>query len=210
MKYGSDGDRIAQEAALLLLTKRAEDVPRAVQLAMERMGLRGSRSPSVSMVRQHVNAMLLQAQGGDAEANIHHTALQVAEDVMTVVEERIRPLEVMLVGRLAAGRSMLDAADPEIHLRVYARVSVGEIVASLVEHGFEEPVFETAHTRLGRLERIRFSESGVKVTLTHCPPEMLTSAEQDLHTGQPIKRVNLQGVRGIPQYTRVIPTDQMS
>jgi hypothetical protein len=192
MLYGADGDLIAQEAARLLLSKRADDVHAAVRLAMEQLRVTGLRPPSVSMVKRHVSALSMQALGDEGYAGLAVEALRVAEDVMTILDERFEPIELLLMGKLADDRhEPLDA----IHLRIYTRAKIGDIAAVLVEFGYEEPRFETATTRFGRLDRLRFVEGGFELTLTRCLPDTLDQAGTDLFTGRPIAEMRLEKLR---------------
>jgi hypothetical protein len=192
MHYGPDGDAIAQEAARLLLGGRAEDVPGAIRQAMEQMRVTGLRPPSLSMVKRHVEALSMQALGDAGYAELGIDAMRIAEDVMTILDERFEPVLLLLAGRLAEGRhAPLDA----IHLRIYARDKIGDIAAALVEHGFEEPAFETATTRFGRLDRLRFKEGDSEVVVTRCLPELAADVETDLHTGRAVATIGLEGLR---------------
>ena len=75
-----------------------------------------------------------------------------------------------------------------------------ELVDVLCARGYDEPKFETADTRFGRLDRARFTEGDHEVVLTRCPTEdprlsPKRDADRDLFEGRPITRATLGDLR---------------
>ncbi len=188
-------DRIAHEAARLLDTGRMHDVAEAIRAAADGLGCGDAPRPGPGRVRRHVRGMQLQALGDrEYEASIGRV-LRVAEEVMTVIEETLAPATTLLVGRAAAG--LIDAG-VTIHVRVYTDRPLRDVVEILVERGYDEPAFETADTRVGRLDRIRFTEDDQAVVVTRCPSEVARQAGdrgRDLFRGRPIEVATLDALR---------------
>jgi hypothetical protein len=176
-------DRIAREAARLIETGREADLARAIRAAAEALQLRDAPMPGYGLVRRHAQGMAMQAGGDDAYRQSIHDVWSIAEQVMTAVELATDGATTLLAGRAAKGQ--IDAG-VRLHLRVYTRHPMAEIVQSLVEAGYEEPTFATAETRFGRLDRISFTEERLPILLTRCLPETRAEAERDLFTGRPI------------------------
>jgi len=98
----------------------------------------------------------------------------------------------VLVGRGAEGHFDAGAA---IHIRLHTRSSVGDIAAAIVQFGYDEPAFNTAETRHGRLSQVRLTEEQTEVVLTRCPPDIDLPADADVFTGRPITTMTLAELR---------------
>jgi plasmid stabilization system protein ParE len=197
MSATSDSDRIAREAARLFETGRAESVQDAIRAAAERLGAAGGGAlrgpmPGPGRVRQHIRAMAMQEQGGEAYAASVRGIMGLAEEVMTLLESAFDDVHTMLAGRAAKG---LIEGGAELHIRLYTRRPAPAIAAALVAQGYEEPVFETAETRFGRADRLRIVEDGVQIILTRCLPDWTAKAGRGLFSGRPIEVVDLDGLR---------------
>ena len=179
-------DQIAREAARLIETGKAGTVAEAIRLAADALHLRDAPMPGHGRVRKHAQGMAMQAMGASAYRQSIRDVWSIAEQILTVIEQSQPGGSSVLVGRAAKGQ--IDAG-VTLHLRVYTRRPIREIVESLVAYGYEEPSFETAETRFGRLDRIRFREEGCQVVLTRCLPEMAGQMNRDLFTGRPIAMV---------------------
>ncbi len=192
MSLKSPGEEIAQLAARFLVQNRAAGYGEALKLAVQSMKDRPSSLPSRSMIRRHVQAMRLSELGthGVRQRNLHF--LSTAEEIMTLLDEQFSPNDILIAGRAARGR--FDEP-PCVHLRIYSRSGIGEIAAILVDAGFEEPRFETAATRHGRADRIRFQDAGCEFVLTRCPPEWHSTCHLDLHTGKQISIATIDSLR---------------
>jgi len=130
---------------------------------------------------------------GEAAYNAKRVRIwQIAEQIMTVFEHVMSDAEPALVGRAAEGQ--IDAG-VTIHIRLYARNSISDIAAALVQFGYDEPSFQTAETRHGRLNQVRVVEEGIDVVLTRCPPELEIAAGIDLFTGKAITTLTLAQLR---------------
>jgi len=176
-------DQIAREAARLIETGKAGTVGEAIRLAADALHLRDAPMPGHGRVRKHAQGMAMQAMGERAYRQSIRDVWSVAEQILTVLEQSQSGGSPLLVGRAVKGQ--IDAG-VTLHVRVYTRRPIREIVESLVGYGYEEPTFETADTRFGRLDRIRFQEEGCQVVLTRCLPEMAGQSNRDLFTGRPI------------------------
>ncbi|MHC4948119.1 MAG: hypothetical protein ACYTG1_07640 [Planctomycetota bacterium] len=185
-------DRIAREAARLLETGEASAIGEAIRAASEALDLADAPRPGAGRVRQHVQGMSMQALGADGYEQRTRAILEAAESLMTLLEHALDDAATVLVGRAARGR--LDGPGP-VHVRVYTTARVRELADVLLEHGYEEPVFETADTRLGRLDRIRLVDDGTEIVLTRCRPEQRASAGRNLFDDAPIETLDLEGLR---------------
>ncbi|MDY7109223.1 MAG: hypothetical protein SYC29_11365 [Planctomycetota bacterium] len=176
-------DQIAREAARLIEAGKARTVGEAIRLAADALRLKQAPMPGHGRVRKHAQGMAMQAMGERAYRQSIEHVLNVAEQLLTVLEQGEPEGPAVVVGRAAKGQ--IDAG-VTLHLRVYTRRPIREIVEHLVAFGYEEPSFETADTRFGRLDRVRFSEEGCEVALTRCLPEMIAHKDFDLFTRRPI------------------------
>jgi hypothetical protein len=185
------GDEIARRAAWHLLVGHVDDYGKAIARAVDEAG--GDVAiPSRSMVRRHAQAMRLAAKGDAGVRNEAFAALEAAAELMTVLDARHDVKRLLVMGRAATGR--LDVP-PVIHMRVYTRETIGTIAATLVEHGYEEPRFDTTRTRYGRLDRLRLVEQGVEYVLTRCMPEQSIDVDTDLRSGRPVQSIDLDALR---------------
>jgi hypothetical protein len=117
---------------------------------------------------------------------------QIAEQLMSLFEQALPDANALLVGRAAQGH--FDAG-VVIHIRLYSQTNDVEIASLLVEHGYEEPTFKTAESRLGRLSQICFQEEGVDVVVTRCPSNMALPVNGDLFTAKPVEALGLTALR---------------
>ncbi len=176
-------NEIAREAARLIETGRAETIGRAIRTAAEALKLGDATLPGYGLVRRHARAMSMQAMGDVAYDESVHDVWRIAEQIMTIIEEALPIVTVLLAGRAAKGH--IDAG-VTLHIRAYTSSPMLEIVESLIGFGYEEPRFETAETRFGRLDRIRFQEDGWEVMIVRCMPDMYNDHANDLFNGRPI------------------------
>jgi hypothetical protein len=179
-------DEIARQAARLLETGRASSVGEAVRVAVDMLGHHDVPRPGHGRVREHARGMSMQAQGAEAYAASIRDVWRTAEELMTVLELAVPDASTLLVGRAAEG--LVDGG-VTLHVRAYTESPISTIADVLVEHGYAEPSFETAETRFGRLDRIRFTEACGDVVVTRCPESIESRAgkpDLDLFEGRPI------------------------
>ena len=186
-------DAIAREAARLVEAGRAGNISEAIKRAAEALGLQHAAMPGAGRVRRHVQAMSMQALGDAGYAESVRSVWRIAERLMTVLVEAIPDAEPLLMGRAAQG--LIDGG-VTLHVRLYTETEIGDIAHTLVEFGYEEPAFETADTRIGRLNRLRFTDDGTEIVLTRCLPHMADTTRLDLFTGKPIRSATLADLRG--------------
>ncbi len=134
----------------------------------------------------------MQALGSEGYARSVGDVWRVAERIMTVLYEAMPDAEPLLVGRAAQG--LIDGG-VTLHIRLYTQVPIGEVAQTLVNFGYEEPGFETARTRSGRLDRLRLEEDGLEVLVTRCPPNVVRRSGVDLFTGKPVGTATLEELR---------------
>ena len=187
-------DRIAREAARLYHEGKADSVDASIRKAAQHVGLSadGSELPSPGKVRQHVQAMSMQAMGSDAYNEAMKNRLRAAEELMAALDVHFAGVPIFLVGRGAKGQ--LDA-DVTLHVRIYTEAPIEELAQLVVDLGYAEPEFSTANTRLGRVNRLLIHEADAQIMLTRCLPAMLKSADEDLFTGAPIASLSLKQLR---------------
>lgn len=185
-------DQIAREAARLIETGSEVDVRRAIAKAAEILHAHDAPLPGTGRVRMHAQAMMMQSIGQAAYEDSQHRVWRVAEEMLAVLEMTIPDAAGMLVGRAAEGH--FDAG-VTVHLRLYTRADIGDIARALVEFGYEEPQFQTAETRHGRLNQLKLQEEGVDVVLTRVMPELQSQSKHDLFTSKPIESIDLKTLR---------------
>jgi hypothetical protein len=199
-------DAIAREAARLLARREAADMSEALRLANDGINGNRHRPPSPGRVRQHAQAMSMQAMGEAAYRKQHARWLAIAEEVMTTIELALPDSSALLVGRAAeagdggkGGKGWAGHfdADPTIHIRVYATDSITEIAHALGPFGYDDPEtkFTTMDGRHGRLSQMQWMDEGVRIVLTRCPQRFMFDDQSDLVTGKAVARMTLRQLR---------------
>jgi hypothetical protein len=186
-------DAIAREAARLVSLGSVESIEHAIGRAAETLGFDTARLPTPGRVRQHLQAMTMQQLGAEGYNDVVRSVLDAAEQVMTVLEMADHDARTLLMGRAARGH--VDGG-VTLHIRLYCDVSVTHIAALLVEHGYVEPVFETAETRFGRLDRIRLYEEEGEIVITRCMPDFWPRRSEHLFKDE---RINAQSLTELRQ-----------
>jgi predicted urease superfamily metal-dependent hydrolase len=193
-------EEIAREAARLIETGKAASIREAIERAAEVLHYLGTPRPSVLRVRQHAQAMAMQALGEAGYAELRHEVWRIAEEMMTALEEAAprrgdaAGIETLLVGRAAAGQ--IDAG-VTIHIRAYTDQSTTELAEMLVELGYDEPSFDTVHTSYGPVNRLKFVDDGQEIIITRCPPRLGVSRTVDMFTGKAMTALTLAGLRQV-------------
>lgn len=185
-------DRIARRAAAMVAAGHEHDIHRAIRLAAETLGFaHGAPLPSDGEVRRHLQGMAQEALGAEGyRAEVDET-LALAAEVMECLE-RAFSARTLLCGRGARGQFDGGA---HLHVRLYARADLGDIAQVLVDHGFEEPAFETVDTVHGRANRLRTAQEGIELAVTRCLPEWWDSRGDDLVTGRRTTVLSLEELR---------------
>ncbi len=189
-------DRIARAAARLLALRLAGDIDEAIDAAVVAAGP-GAPRPGWKAVRAHARGMAMQALGREGYTESIRAVWRLAEEFMTTLEEARDDAATLLCGRAAKGE--IDAG-VTLHIRVYTDAPMVDLVDWLCARGYDEPKFETADTRFGRLDRARFIEDEHEIVLTRCPTEdpRLSpdrEANRDLFKGRPIAIATLRELR---------------
>jgi len=184
-------DQVAQLAARMFHEGKAGSVAEAIRLAVQKLGVKGD-PPSQGLVRKHLQAMSMQAMGSASYARAMQNRLREAEQMMSALDEHYAGVPMFLVGRAAKGH--VDG-DTTLHIRIYTDEPIEKLASLLVDIGYSEPAFETADSRMGRLNRLRFAGENAEIMLTRCLPAMLKSAYQDLFTNEPIASLSLKQLR---------------
>ena len=185
-------DDIAREAARLIESGRVENIGEAIRVAADTLGYRNAELPGRGRVRAHARALAMQALGDAGYAQSVRRVWEGAERLMTVLHHAWPDADTLLVGRAAQGQ--IDGG-VTVHVRLYTEAAIGAVAEALVEYGYDEPAFETANTRLGRLSRIRLEDDGLELVVTRCLPHMAGVADRDLFSGKPIRTATLDEVR---------------
>lgn len=188
---GTETDRIAHEAARLFASGQVDSLPVAIRHAVEALGLHQVPAPSPGRVRQHLQALSMQALGDVGYQKAVEDFLNIAQEIMALLEASFDDMQTFLVGRAVKGFCDGGAT---LHIRMYTKQPVGLIAARLVEGGYEEPEFRTAETRFGRLDRMRLSDNGFEIVLTRCWPALQKHAGEDLFTGRRIESLDLEAL----------------
>ncbi|MHC4773713.1 MAG: hypothetical protein ACYTBR_00425 [Planctomycetota bacterium] len=185
-------DAIAREAARLIESSRAASIGDAIRAAADALGFDDVDLPGPGRVRRHARALAMQALGDVGYADAVRRVWRVAERLLTALDQAMSHVDPLLVGRAAQG--LIDGG-VTVHVRLYTDAPIGEIAEALVEFGYDEPAFETANTRLGRLNRVRLEDDGLELVLTRCPPHLAGTAGRDLFSGRPITTATLAEIR---------------
>ncbi len=171
---------------------RVSRIGQAVRAAADLLGHHDVPLPGLGRVRKHAQAMRMQAMGEAGYLEHQRHVLSIAEEIMSVFELAIPEATTLLMGRAAAG--LIDA-DPAIHLRITTSSSVEDISRLLLEFGFDELTYRTSETKYGRMNQICWTDEGIDVILTRCPPQVGASAQVDLFTGYSIQSLDLKHLR---------------
>ena len=185
-------DLIAHEAARLLETGSAESISAAIRQAAHSLGADDSHLPSPGRVRQHIQAMNMQALGDVGYRESVRATLTFAEELMMLLQQALPSAETLLMGR--AARGLIDGSD-RLYLRIYTDASVTELAEIITERGYEEPAFDTINTRFGRVNRLRIIEEGVELVLARLLPTMMEQDHRDLARDRPVETATLDELR---------------
>ncbi len=185
-------DAIAYEAARLLETGKAPGLVAAIAAAADTLGFGDAPLPSSALVRRHIQGMSMQAMGAEAYEDSIHQVLHIAEDMMSALEHEVGEGSTLLAGR--AARGYIDGG-VTLHIRIYTELPIEKIAELLEQYDYEDPAYETAETRNGRLGRLRFIEDGQEILITRCLPEMRATATNDLFTGKTIQLASVEDLR---------------
>jgi hypothetical protein len=186
-------DAIARDAARRLVHGEAHDLADALARANQATGTH--HNPSAKRVREHAQAIDLQAMGEAMYRARVRGWLELAEDIMATLAQA--GIESLLVGRAAVQR--FDG-DPCIHIRVLAPgdrgITIAEIARRLAELGYEaaEAVFATLEVKGGgggRLSQMRWMEDSARITLTRCTRHSMFQSRRNLATGGPAASLTL-------------------
>ena len=79
-----------------------------------------------------------------------------------------------------------------LHIRIHTQATIGEVAEILVEHGCDEPDFETVDTRFGRMHRLRLVDEGEEIVITRVDRSLGAAAEFDLVTGRKTEVLSLE------------------
>ena len=170
----------------------AWSIGEAIRAAASALGYHDVDLPGHGRVRKHAQGRAMQALGSEGYAQSVADVWRVAERIMTVLAEAVPGAEPLLAGRAAQG--LIDGG-VTLHVRVYTEASIGDVAQTLVDFGYEEPGFETAATRFGRLDRLRLADEGIEVLLTRCPPNVVGRSSVDLFSGKPVSTATLAELR---------------
>jgi len=186
----------AREAARLYHEGKAKTISDAIHKAAQQLGhsAGASDAPSHGRVRKHVQALSMQAMGSDAYADAIKERLRAAEQLMSALDEHYAGVPIFLMGRAARGH--VDG-DTTLHIRIYTDEPIDQLAQTLVDLGYNEPKFETANTRLGKLNRMRIrdADADADILLTRLLPAMLKSEQRDLFTNAAIATQTLKQLR---------------
>jgi len=185
-------DEVAREAARLVEAGHEATVRGAILAATRILDAWDVPRPSVGRVREHARSMALEEQGVEGYVESILELWSIAEEVMAVLEHALPDVETALVGRSARGQ--IDAG-VVLRIRAYTDHPIGELAAALVEHGFEEPEFETLATRVGLLDQIRFLAEGEEVAVIRVPRSAAIDPRTDLVTGRRTDFLDLERLR---------------
>lgn len=169
-------DRIAREAARLYEQGRADTIGGAIAHAIHEGSLphvSGDSRPSWGHVRKHLRGMAMQALGSEGYEARQREVWEIAEQVMTLLEE----FDPLFVGRAARGQ--IDGG-ASIYIRIYTRDPIESLAQLLVDFGYAEPAFDTINTSHGRMNRVLFEDEGWEVVITRCLPKMRKDAKRNL------------------------------
>ena len=122
--YMSAADRIAREAARLYEIGQAESIRAAILAAAASTGLVDCQWPSEGRVRQHMQALAMQALGEAGYLERVRGILTAAEQLMTGLAEMIDDATSVLVGRAAKGQV---EGPTRLHIRLYTERSLQDL-----------------------------------------------------------------------------------
>ena len=189
-------DRIAREAARQIALGNVDSVQPAIRAAADALGMHDPADwPSVHRVRQHAQAMSMQALGTDGYERSVRAMHRAAEELMAALEMFLPGTRTLLMGRAAEGH--LDAG-VVIHLRLIGNTTVEEI-GKVIENDLEiqNQQWRTVDTRVGRLNQVTFDDAEHVFAITRVPTSIDAPANVDLFRGDRVASLDLAGVRDL-------------
>jgi hypothetical protein len=176
----------------------ASSAPRSLPEADRPSALEGERPPrpTEGRVRLHLRALAESALGREAYLGRVADVLEHAAVAMGLFSAPPVSARATLAGRAARGQI---EGDCRLHLRVETEVAIGVLAAALVDHGFDEPSFDSfdarsASSRCGRLHRLATGRDDVELVVVRCPPRQVVPGGFDLVRGRPTSTLDLESL----------------
>ena len=182
-------DAVAREAARRLEDGKSASVHDAIEAATRDLDAWDVPRPSRGRVREHARSIAMEELGEAGYYARVADVWRIAAELMEVLESGLRDVDTVLVGRAARGQ--IDGGIV-IHIRAYTERPVSDLAEVLVEHGYEEPDFETVETRIGPLQQLRLTEDERELAITRVPRAHSTHPGTDLVIGKSIEFVDLE------------------
>ena len=186
-----DPDRIARDAARLLLEQSESTMRAAIAAARAAAGAGDCPPPSRGRVRRHLVAMQQQSMGAREWSLSRHAMLVAVEECMVALHWAIDDLELRLAGRAAEGH--IDGIDA-VSMRLHSSVDDGSLCSVLEEQEFEVTDIGSLETRHGRMTRIAAEAAEFDLILLRCHHRSQVVEPVNLVTGKPVPLLDVQSL----------------
>ena len=186
-----DPDRIARDAARLLLEQSEPTLQAAIAAARAAAGAGDLPPPSRGRVRRHLVAMQQQSMGAREWELARHALLVAVEECMVAMHWSIEDLELRLAGRAAEGH--VDGLEP-VSMRLHSSVDDGSLCSVLEEQEFEVTGIGSLETRHGRMTRITAEAAEFDLVLLRCHHRSQVLEPVNLVTGEPVSLLDVEAL----------------
>ena len=182
--------RLAVEAARLMVERVETEYLHAKERAVLLLGLPyNTPYPTNRQIKDLIGKMTRNKMGAEAMAGQVREMREVAEEIMTVLED----YDPYLIGSTLSGK-IREGSDIDLH--VYADDFL-EIKGRLEGFGYEDVEEEIVENMKGSFVHLRWLERGFPVEITVHRWEQKGEVFNSSVTGKPMKLANLEEVRGI-------------
>jgi predicted nucleotidyltransferase len=182
--------RLALEAARLMVERVETEYLHAKERAVLMLGLPfNTPYPTNKQIKELIGKMTRNRMGPEAMAAQVREMREVAEEVMTVLED----YDPYLIGSTRSGK-IREGSDIDLH--VYADEAL-EVKGRLEGFGYEEVEEEIVENMKGRFVHLRWLERGFPVEITVHRWEQKGEVFYSSVTGKVMKRADLLEVWGI-------------
>ncbi len=192
-----DVDVMGRAAARFLLQGKARSISEAIAISG------GDPRLSHARVRKHLKVLEESIVGDHGARQIRGEILGVAITSMDAIDEYFDRFPdrfpgsrgARLVGRPAEGHL---EGQVTFRLRVFADISVPELVEILLQLDAEDPVYAPFSAKgIGQLDQLRTRIEGISMIFMICPPDRVPLRAGNLSTGGRMYSANCDEIRNL-------------
>jgi hypothetical protein len=182
--------RVAEEAARLMVDGTETEYLQAKERAVMMLGLSETiRLPSNRQIKDCIESLTRAQLGADELKRRLREMREIAEEIMTVIAD----CDPFLIGSTLSGQ-IRESSDIDIH--AYSDDG-SALMSQLATFGYQGVEEELVENRKGTFVHLRWHERNYPVEVTVYPWSWRDVVPYSSVTGKPMKRADLEAVRGL-------------